>query len=200
MKNIKLLAVLFISSIIVTSCSDSDPEHIHDEEVITTMKVVLTPETGDPVTLEWKNVEDHEEEGHEEGEHEEEHGEPEITGGTLMANTTYSAVITLLNENEDPADNITLEVIEEAEEHQFFYTASGIESTFMYNEDDIDTDGNPLGVKFTVKTGATGTGSYTIILKHEPIKNGDNVADGDMTNAGGETDIEATFPITVSGR
>ncbi|MCT4698747.1 type 1 periplasmic binding fold superfamily protein [Tenacibaculum haliotis] len=178
MKNFKLIALLFISSIIITSCSDDNsPEHIHEEEVITTMKVVLTPETGDPVTLEY------------------DHEEPEITGGTLMANTTYSAVITLLNENESPADNITLEVIEEAEEHQFFYTTSGIVSTFTYT--DTDADGNPLGVKFTVETGAIGTGSYTIILKHEPTKNGDNVADGDMTNAGGETDIEVVFPITV---
>ena len=191
MKNLKLLAVLFISSIIVTSCSDDDsPEHIHDEEVITTMKVVLTPETGgDAVTLEWKDIEDHDEE-HEE-DHGEEHEEPEITGGTLMANTTYNAEITLLNEYESPADNITLEVIEEAEEHQFFYTASGIASTFTYS--DSDADGKPLGVEFTVTTGAAGKGSYTIFLKHEPTKSDTN----DMTNVGGETDIEATFPITV---
>lgn len=191
MKYIKLLAILFISSIIVTSCSDNDPDHIHDEEIVTTMKVVLTPETGgDDVILKWENIEDHEEEGHEE-----EHGEPEITGGALMANTTYSAVITLLNENESPADNITLEVKEEAEEHQFFYTASGIASTFTYS--DADANDNPLGVEFTVTTGAIGNGSYTIILKHEPNKFGANVNTGDMTNAGGETDIEATFPITI---
>ena len=194
MKNIKLLAILFISSIIVTSCSDDDPDHIHEEEEITTMKVVLTPSAGtkgaDVVTLEWKNIEDHDEEGHEEGEHEE---EPEITGGTLMANATYNAVITLLNENESPAEDITLEVKEEAEDHQFFYTASGIASTFTYS--DSDADGKPIGVEFTVTTGAVGTGSYTIILKHEPTKSDTN----DMTNVGGETDIEATFPITIEG-
>ena len=182
MKYLKLLAVLFISSIIVTSCSDDDsPEHIHDEEVITTMKVVLTPDTGDAVTLEWKKIE--------------EDTEPEITEGTLIANTTYSAVITLLNETEDPADNITNEVIAEAEEHQFFYNATDITSTFTYS--DNDANDNPLGVEFTIQTGATGTGTYTITLKHEPNKLGTNVKDGDITNAGGETDIEVVFPITV---
>ena len=36
-----------------------------------------------------------------------------------------------------------------------------------------------------------------MILKHEPNKSAAGVAGGDVTNAGGETDAEMEFPITV---
>lgn len=186
MKNFKLIALLFISSIIITSCSDDDPDHIHEEEVITTMKVVLTPTTGPAITLESKDLDGDGPDA------------PVITGGTLTPNTTYSAVITLLNETENPVDNITNEVAAEAEEHQFFYKATTIASTFTYSDNDVND--NPIGINFTVETAASGTGSYTITLKHEPNKSGVNVKQGDITNAGGETDIEVVFPITISGR
>ncbi|CAM1354563.1 type 1 periplasmic binding fold superfamily protein [Tenacibaculum insulae] len=184
MKKFKLIALLFISSIVVTSCSDDDtPEHIHEEEVITTMKVVLTPTTGPAITIESRDLD----------------GDgpdvPVITEGILAANTTYSAVITLLNETESTPEDITEEVAEEAEEHQFFYKATTIASTFTYEDNDLD--GNPIGINFTVQTADAGTGSYTITLKHEPNKSGANVKEGDITNAGGETDIEVVFPITV---
>ncbi|HBK71516.1 MAG TPA: type 1 periplasmic binding fold superfamily protein, partial [Flavobacteriaceae bacterium] len=35
------------------------------------------------------------------------------------------------------------------------------------------------------------------ILRHEPNKSASGVSDGDITNAGGETDIEVIFNITV---
>ena len=34
-------------------------------------------------------------------------------------------------------------------------------------------------------------------LRHEPAKDASGVAAGDITNAGGETDIEVTFDVTV---
>ena len=121
---------------------------------------------------------------------------PVVTGGTLVPNTTYNGVITVLNETENPAEDITIEVKAEANEHQFFYNATTISSTFSYAGSN-DSNGNPLGVNFTVTTGASGTGSYTVTLRHEPNKTAQNVKDGDITNAGGETDITVTFPITL---
>lgn len=185
MKNFKILTVLFITSILATSCSDDNPDIINPEEVITTMTVVLTPESGgDIVTLESRDLDG------------DGPNAPVITGGTLAAKTTYSGVITLLNETESPAEDITLEVAEEADEHQFFYNATGLNSTFSYAGEN-DSDGNPVGIKFTLSSGDAASGNITITLKHEPNKSGSNVNTGDITNAGGETDIEATFPISV---
>ncbi|QXP73732.1 type 1 periplasmic binding fold superfamily protein [Tenacibaculum sp. AHE15PA] len=184
MKNFKIIALLFISSIISISCSDDNPEIINGEEVITTIKVVLTPKSGTTVTLESKDLDG------------DGPNAPVITGGTLAANTSYSAVITLLNETESPAEDITLEVAEEADEHQFFYNATNLNSTFSYAGEN-DSNGNPVGINFTVLSGDAASGSFTFTLRHEPSKSAEGVASGDITNAGGETDIEVTIPVTV---
>ncbi|MCF2875602.1 MULTISPECIES: type 1 periplasmic binding fold superfamily protein [unclassified Tenacibaculum] len=187
MKLIKLFSILTIFSLVFASCSDSDPVPVNEEEVITTMKIVLTPNGGgNAVTIQSQDLD----------------GDgpnvPVITPDpiTLAANTTYSAVITLLNETESPAGNVTDEVAAEAEEHQFFYSANGITGTFTYAGNN-DSNGNPVGIQFTVATGAAGTGAYTVTLKHEPNKSAAGVKDGDITNAGGSTDIEVSFPITL---
>jgi hypothetical protein len=121
---------------------------------------------------------------------------PTITGATLAANTVYNAVITLLNESVSPAEDITEEVEAEQEEHQFFFSTSGsLNLTVSYA--DQDADGNPLGLLTTCTSGASSSGDLTVILRHEPNKNAEGVKDGDLTNAGGETDIEVTFPITI---
>ena len=46
MKTIKLLSILFIASILFTSCDNDDPEPVNEEEVITTMTATLTPVSG----------------------------------------------------------------------------------------------------------------------------------------------------------
>lgn len=180
MKTIKLLAVLFIATLTFTSCSDDEtPEEVHEEEVITTMNITLT--SGDEI-ITISSVDLDGDAGSD---------LPDITGGTLQANTTYTASIELLNETESPAENITEEVEEEGEDHQFFFTSSDDSLTFTY--DDEDTSGNPIGIDFSVTTNAAGSITMTVILKHEPTKPND----GTSTDAGGETDIEVSFPITV---
>lgn len=189
MKTIKLLALLLISSITFMSCSDDDdssnPEAIVEEEVITTMNITLTSEDGsDVVTLTTQDLD----------------GEdgplaPEITGGTLAANTTYNATVELLNELENPAEDITLEVAEENDVHQFFFEQNDISTTFSYS--DVDENEYPVGLSFSIATGAAGSGTITVTLKHEPNKSAEGVSNGDITNAGGSTDVEATFPITI---
>jgi len=74
----------------------------------------------------------------------------------------------------------------------------------------MDADGNPVGLSSTLTTGAAGSGTLTVTLRHEPMKSATGVtlrhepmksatgvADGDITNAGGETDIEIVFPVDV---
>jgi hypothetical protein len=62
---------------------------------------------------------------------------------------------------------------------------------------DVDGNGKPLGLQTTVVTGDVSTGTLTITLRHEPDKSAAGVSGGDLTNAGGETDIEVTFDVTV---
>ena len=69
--------------------------------------------------------------------------------------------------------------------------------TTQSNNDDSDGDGNPLGVKTTFECLSSGSGTLTIILRHEPDKKAQGVREGNPANAGGETDIQVTFSFEI---
>ncbi|WP_338766460.1 hypothetical protein WAF17_03815 [Bernardetia sp. ABR2-2B] len=178
--------ILFFSSLVLfSSCTDDeDPEIPNEEELITTLTYTLVPEGGGSnVVLSFQDLD----------------GDggtaPVISGGTLMANTVYNGSIDLLNEAETPAESITAEIEEEDDEHQFFFaTTGGLNATVAY----ADTDGtNPVGLKTTVTTTDASQGKLRVTLRHEPAKDAAGVSDGDITNAGGETDIEVEFDVTI---
>ena len=62
---------------------------------------------------------------------------------------------------------------------------------------DADANNLPIGIQNKVQTGAASEGTFTITLRHEPAKPAEGVSDGDITNAGGETDVEVTLPISI---
>ncbi|CAM3436846.1 type 1 periplasmic binding fold superfamily protein [Zobellia roscoffensis] len=185
MKKIKLLSAMLLAGSLFISCSDDDdstPAIVNEEELITTVKVTLSPEgDGADITLQLQDLDG---DGSD---------KPVYTvSGSLAANTVYDGSIVLLNETESPAENITLEVEEEGDEHQFFYTVgTGLDLTTEYA--DLDEDGNPLGIEFTVTTGEASTGTLTFTLRHEPKKPNDDT----LNDAGGETDVEASFDIEI---
>ncbi|MDA8980221.1 hypothetical protein N9G63_04185 [Chitinophagales bacterium] len=180
----KSLFILTSALLLITSCSKDDPEVPNEEEVITTLHYVLTPNLGGmPVSMTFQDLDG------------DGGNAPIITGGELAANTTYNGTLTILNETATPVEDITEEIEEEDEEHQFFFTSTL--ATLSVSYDDVDADNNPVGLATIVQTGGIGTGELTITLRHEPNKNAAGVISGDITNAGGETDIEVTFPISV---
>ena len=185
MKNLKFLALFFTATLVLASCSSDDDgnERINEEEVITTLNVALTGGST-PITLTFRQLD-------------ESVAPTIIVSGDLDSNTTYTGTITVLNELENPADNITLEIEEEDDEHQFFYqVGSGLNiSNLTYL--DFDGDGNPLGLRFSFDTGEASSGNFTITLRHEPNKDASGVSDGQIANAGGETDIEVSFPLEI---
>ncbi len=189
MKTFKLMPLLFTLTLLLFNCSndddnttDDEPVVVNEEEVITTLTVVLTPNGGgDVITLETKDLDG------------DGPNDPEVTiSGNFAENTTYGGVITLLNETVSPAENITEEVEEESNEHQFFYTIeNGLNVMTSYNN--FDDNNNPLGTRFNLTTGVASTGGLTFTLRHEPKKPND----GTLSDAGGETDISATFNTTI---
>ena len=169
-------------AIAMIGCSDDDaaPLPINEEEVITTVILTLTPESGEPVIL---TAIDPDAEGPLEIE--------TTVSGSFSQNTQYEGAVRFLNETETPAAEITDEVIEEADEHQVFYTISGglnITTTYL----DFDSNGNPLGINITLVTGEASSGSLTVTLRHEPVKPNDG-----LDSAGGETDITTTFDVSI---
>lgn len=182
-----ILAAAAASILFMGSCkkdTPADPVIPNEEEVITTLTYTLTPANGDSAVV--LTFQDLDGDGG---------NDPIITGGTLNANTVYSGELTLLNELETPAGNITEEIEEEALAHQFFFQPTSVDATVTYA--DMDSNGNPIGLSTALSSGAASSGTITIILRHEPSKDAAGVSSGDITNAGGETDIEVTFDLDV---
>ena len=184
---IKILIAIPIIVFII-SCNDdtSPPPPIipNEEELITTLNYTLISQSGDDTVV--LSFQDLDGDGG---------NAPKVSTGELLRNTSYNGSITLLNEQESPAENITLEIEEEALEHQFFFSSNSDSLSMQYA--DQDSLGNPIGLLSTLMTKGPDATKINIILRHEPNKKGLGVSDGDITNAGGETDIEVSFDITI---
>ena len=179
---------LSISLLFVFSSCDKDPVIPNEEELITTFSYTLTPvSTGEKVTLTFKDIDG------------DGGNAPVITYiGELKTGTTYNGELILLNDAENPAENITEEIEEEDEDHQLFFAVSGgADGKLLISYDDKDANNQPVGLKTKVTTTGSGTGKLKITLRHLPDKSASGVSSGDITNAGGETDIEVNFDIVI---
>ncbi|SOE23106.1 hypothetical protein SAMN06298216_3495 [Spirosomataceae bacterium TFI 002] len=184
MKNAFIYSFLVIS-IALLSCEKEAPLVPNEEELITTVIYTLTPQSGGESIV--MTFEDLDGDGGQ---------APQVSGGTFKAGTKYNGVLQLLDESNSPVEDISAEVMSEADEHQVFYqTSSTLNLTVSYT--DMDNEGKPLGLKTVLAANTKSTGSLKVILKHKPNKSAANVEQGDMTNAGGETDIEVSFNVTI---
>ena len=180
-KTMKTLILCFTLIGIISCENDDDPILVNEEELITTVTLTLTPQGGGTnVVLESKDLDG------------DGPNAPLITiSGNLSPNTTYAGSVVFLNETESPAEDITAEVSAEGAAHQLFFSNTNSLATITYNDQDVN--GDPIGLAITLVTTATATGNLTITLRHEPNKNATDVSNGDITNAGGETDVAVTF-------
>ncbi len=178
-----LYILLFFIGITMLAC-EKDPVVPNEEELITTLTYTLVPVGGgDTVIFKFRDLDG-------------DGGQvPTITTGAVTANTVYNASVELLNETENPVGNITDEVHDEAVDHQFFYSFHDVTASIVYK--DTDANQHPVGIVTELATGPAGTGHITITLRHQPDKFASGVSGGDITNAGGETDIEVEFPFVI---
>lgn len=180
MKKLTFLLPLFFFAI---ACEKDEPHQHNDEELITTVRLEFT-NGADTKVMQFQDLDG------------DGGNAPVITADTLDANITYSVKLYILNESETPAESINAEIIEEGDEHQFFFVAdNGLDLTASYN--DFDENNKPIGLENVFLTGSASEGNLTVILRHQPDKNGTNVNTGDITNAGGETDVEVSFNVVV---
>ena len=179
MKQVKylLFAMIVVGSTVFQACNNDDPEPENEEELITTVTVTLVPEGGGSnVVLRFSDPDG-------------DGGDPPvITGGTLSVSERYEGSIELLNESVTPAEDITEEIEEEADEHIFCYTPS---NGLPLSINRTDSDGTfEIGLETEWIPATSGEGTVRVVLKHQP-----GVKDGGCDN--GDTDIEIDFPITI---
>ncbi|KYP16482.1 hypothetical protein, partial [Flavihumibacter sp. CACIAM 22H1] len=108
----------------------------------------------------------------------------------LKPNADYTCSISLLNESVSPVENITDEIEEEADDHEFFLLPAG--ANISITRTDVDSKNLPVGLNSTWETGAASTGTVRVVLKHKP---GSKAAGDAVTK--GETDIDLNFTAKV---
>lgn len=178
MKKFIIPVTLFV--IFLSACEKEDPIIPNEEELITTLIYRLEPVgSGDIVELKFQDLDG------------DGGNAPVITTAPLKINTVYAGSLTLLNELESPAGDISEEVEEEGLAHQLFYVLDVLKTEIEYT--DTDLEGNPIGLTTLLSTASASTGPLTIVLRHTPKKPND----GSLEDAGGETDIEVTFDLKV---
>ncbi len=183
--------LVIAASLLASSCrKDEDDDHHDDhnhgeEELITTVRAAFTPVGGGaPAVFSWVDADG------------DGGNAPVITGDTLLPGTTYNAMLLLLNESVSPVDTVSNEVAAEAAAHQFFFSTTG-GSLAWSAYGDSDPNGRPIGLLSTWATTGAGSGQLRIILRHELNKAAAGVSGGDITNAGGSTDIDVAMPYWV---
>lgn len=153
---LKLSLGLALIGALFSSCKKDDPVETNEEEVITTMKLTFVP-VGGGATLTY------------------EFDDADGPGGAaatiqeivLAPSKVYDVTVQLLNKTATPVEDITTEVIDEAEAHRFYYEVSGGANLTIGNLDN-DANGVPLGVTSKWTTGAISTGKANITLRHYP--------------------------------
>ena len=188
MKNLKFSILAAATILFATSCEkDSVPTPVNEEEVITSVVLQLTTATGATVTLKSKDIDG------------DGPGLPVFSQvGTVQKGTNYLGTVSFLNEQKNPAEDITVEVKAEGDEHQIFFTSPAGLGTIAY--DDLDVNGKPIGLKFKLATAATANATaqnLSVTLIHKPIKTAAGVVGGNIANAGGATDAAVTFPVVL---
>ncbi|WP_299061163.1 type 1 periplasmic binding fold superfamily protein [uncultured Polaribacter sp.] len=190
-KTIKLVAIIFISALSFTACSDDHDHDDHDdhehEDEITQVVYTLTNTSDAKDTVTFTFTDEDGEGGAE--------GTPNVVG-SLKANTSYTGVLKLKNleDNED----VSAEIIEmDAEDHEVFYTTDI--AGLVFTTTDEDANGHALGFENTATTANAGSGSLTISVIHEAKKPNDGTITDALSGAG-TTDTEVSFKnISVSG-
>lgn len=175
-----LFAFIFLAGAI-SGCKEETPPPVNEEELITTMTLTFTDSanSSNVITATFRDADG-------------DGGNAPTQFDTikLTAGKTYFTEITLLDESKTPAENISDEVLEEANDHHFFFNPTGATVTVTY--EDLDTNSPPLPVGLSTRwvTGTASNGTTQVILKHQP-----GAKDG--TEAPGETDVDVTFVTEV---
>ena len=199
-KNLQLLAILF-SVITIIGCSNDDdvaPEEENEVEVFTDVTLVFT-NTADVNDVVRASAQDPDGTGIQELQI--------LDAITLAADTEYTLTYEILNAL-DPADveNIGDEILEEDNEHQFFFSFT--ENVFAnptgngnidaaadpINYNDADENGNPVGLSSTWTTSSTASSgaSFTVRLQHQP-----DVKTATSGSNDGDTDFALTFALNI---
>ena len=206
MKFITSIAPLLLLAL--PACSDVEKDgdehghHDHDHEVMTAVVLTFTSQADDSeLEFSWSDADNS--------------ASPVIDDIVLQDASDYTLSLSFLNELEDPIEDVTPEIADEDDEHQIFITGSAVDGPATESNADAvvghayadeDVNGLPIGLDNDITTLGTGSGEFTVTLRHMPLESGNSiktegaagdVASGGFAAIGGDNDVQVTFDISV---
>ena len=178
---------------------DDHDGHDHDpNEVMTTVKLTFTADDGTSFVASWADPEND--------------GSPVIDPINLTNGVTYTVTVEIMNELEDPAEDVTPEILDEKDEHQFFFYGTAVQgpshtdntgAPISHTYADTDSQGLPVGLTNTFVASNTGTGTLEVLLRHMPPVNGSAIKVADLAgvmDASGSTELQAQLTSTSTSQ
>lgn len=198
MKNYTKLPLYLFAALgfALASCESEDPIEENEGEVITDVTLTFQEidasnnPVGSPFSFTASDPE-----GIEVG------ATPTIETVTITRGKMYLMTIEVFNsiENED----ITEEIEEEADEHQFYFLGSAIDNNIL-SISYADEGGIALGLQNMVNVSSSpgaNNAQMRVVLRHDLDKNFPGATNPNFANfvqAGGESDLDITFPVVIN--
>lgn len=180
MKNhLKKINILYITlvTILFYSCSKDDPDGINDQEYISNVVFSVTSPDGTLQTIDWDL------------------SETNMETINLKANTNYSVGLSFENRS-DPTDieDITQEIIEEADEHQVFFEFADVSVNVTSANNDTKVGSRGVLLKSVWSASSTGSGIVRVYLIHQPT----NFNATTREAFGGFNDVSIDIPVSIT--
>ena len=193
------LYILLTAGLLMTGCGEDDevPEPENVLEVITDVKLIFTNDADASDVVEAR-ANDPDGSGVQELVIEDEIN--------LAVDKSYTLTFEIFNNLETPGEDIGVEIAEEDDEHQLFYSFSNDafsnptgngnidNSSDALNYNDSDSNGNSLGLNTSWTTSSTtlSGGTFTARLQHQP-----DVKTANSGASDGDTDFELQFVLNI---
>ena len=200
LKKFKLYTAYFLMAgiVVLSSCGDDDAPPPEDElEVITNVTLIFT-NTADASDVVMARAVDPDGEGVQELQ--------VLDEITLTSGASYTLTYSILNGvNPTDIENIGDEILEEDNEHQFFFSfTDGAFTSPMgngnidnaadpINYNDMDENGNRVGLNTSWTAGSAMTGgNFTVRLQHQP-----DIKTSTTGATDGDTDFNLPFTLNI---
>src|SRR5690606_26706181 len=127
----------------------------------------------------------------------------EIGSSPTIENVRWSNGMNITVANSIAGEDITAEILAEADEHQFFFLGTVFSSNILTIAYD-DPSGELIGLQNELTVSATpssNNGLMQVVLRHDLNKSFDGATNPNFANfaqAGGETDLDITFPVVIN--
>ena len=171
------LLYLPLLTILIYSCSKDDPDGINEQEFISNVVISVTSPDGNLETIDWDL------------------SETNMETINLKVNSNYSVGLSFENRS-DPTDieDVTLEIIDEADEHQVFFEFADISVDVTSADNDTKVGSRGVLLKSVWNASSTGSGIVRVYLIHQPT----NFNANNREDFGGFNDVSIDIPVSIT--